>query len=109
MALYESIFIARPDVASSDVKAITDKFTSVVKDGGGNVVDSEYWGLRNLAYRVKKNKKGHYTMLKVDAPAKAIQELDRQQRLHDDVIRSVNIRVDAFSKEPSPLLKAAND
>lgn len=101
MAFYESTFIARQDISTSDVEKLTKEFSELVTKLGGKVIKDEYWGLRNLAYLVKKNKKGHYVMLGIDAPADAVKELDRKLRLHDDVIRNVTIRVDSISKEPS--------
>ena len=104
MAFYESIFIVRQDVSAGDVEKIADTFTKVVKDNGGTVVKKESWGLRNLAYKVKKNRKGHYIMLCLDAPAAVITELQRQYKLHEDVIRYMTVAVEEISKKPSPIL-----
>ncbi len=106
MAFYEAVFIARSDISSGDVQKLTDKFTALIKELGGKVIKSEYWGNRQLAYVVRKNKKGHYVLLGLDAPTSAIKELERQFRLSEDVIRYLTVRVEAISKEPSPLLRS---
>jgi small subunit ribosomal protein S6 len=103
MALYESTFIVRQDISAQEVDKIADIFSKVVNDNKGKVVKKEYWGLLNLAYKVNKNKKGHYIFLGVDAPSAAIDELTRQYKLNEDVIRNLTIKVDEISKEASPL------
>jgi len=103
MALYESTFIVRQDLSSQDVEKVTDTFAQVIKDCKGKVVNKEYWGLRNLAYKVKKNKKGHYVILFIDIPS--VDELQRQYKLSEDVIRYLNIKVEEFPKEETPLAR----
>lgn len=93
MALYESVFIARQDISTQDVEKLTEKFGKVIADGKGKVIKKEYWGLRNLAYLLKKNRKGHYVMFGVDASAEAMAELQRQFSLSEDVIRSLTVKV----------------
>lgn len=105
MALYEATFIARRDISAQDVTKLTDQFSSIVTSNGGKVVKSEYWGLRNMAYKVKKNKKGHYVMLGLDAPAAAVKELERNLHLNEDVIRNLTIRVEEIEQGPSAPLK----
>ena len=105
MALYEATFIARRDISAQDVTKLTDQFSSIVTSNGGKVVKSEYWGLRNMAYKVKKNKKGHYVMLGLDAPAAAVKELERNLHLNEDVIRNLTIRVEEIEAGPSAPLK----
>ena len=107
MALYEATFIARRDISTQDVTKLTEQFSSIVTSNGGKVVKSEYWGLRNMAYRVKKNKKGHYVMLGLDAPASAVKELERNLHLNEDVIRNLTIRVEEIESGPSAPLKEA--
>jgi len=102
MSFYESTFITRQDLSAQDVEKITEYFTRVVSDHAGKVVKNEYWGLRSLAYKIKKNRRGHYVLLYLDAPADAINELERQFKLHEDVIRSLTVRVEEISQEPSP-------
>lgn len=107
MALYESTFIARQDASAQDVTKMTEKFEKLIKDHKGNLVKKEYWGLRSLAYKVKKNRKGHYTMLAIDAEPKLVSELERQYKLNENVIRFLTIKVDEVSKEASPMMKQA--
>ena len=96
MSLYENIFIARQDISGAQVDALADTFTQLLTDGGGEVKKREYWGLRNLAYRMRKNRKGHYVLLNIDAPPTAIAELERTMRINEDVIRYLTIRVSAL-------------
>ena len=109
MPLYEHIFIARQDVSGAQVDQLVETFTGVVETGGGKVVDSESWGLRNLAYRIKKNRKGHYVMMNLDAPSDVILELERQQRIHDDVLRYLTLRMDEHEEMPSVMMQGRKD
>jgi len=104
MAFYEHVFIARPDISPAQVEALTEELSSFLKDKGAKVGKTEYWGLRNLAYPINKQRKGHYSLLNVDAPAEAIHELERRHRISDDVMRYLTIRVDELDEEPSPVL-----
>lgn len=104
MPLYELTYIVRQDVPQSDVEKLTEEFAKIIKEHKGKVKGQEYWGLRNLAYRINKNRKGHYTLLKIDAPAEAISEVERRMRIHDDVMRYMTIRVEKLSDEPSPMM-----
>src|SRR3546814_9873731 len=97
MAVYECVVIARQDVATAQVEGLVADFTKILDDNGGRLAGSEYWGLRTLAYRIKKNRKGHYVMLRVDAPAAAMHELERNLRLSDDAISYLTVRVDRKS------------
>ena len=106
MPLYESVFITRQDVPSGEVESLAETFAGIVGDNGGAVEKREYWGLRNLAYRIKKNRKGHYTMFHIDAPAAAVQEMERNMRISEDVLRYLTIRVDAFEEGPSVIMQA---
>lgn len=108
MAFYESVFIARQDLSQAQAESLIGKFEKVIKDNGGKIVNHEYWGLRTLAYLIKKNKKGHYALLNIDAPANAIQEMERQMRYDEDVIRFLSIKVDALAKEPSLMMHQRN-
>lgn len=109
MALYESVFIARQDISTSQAEALTDGFAEIVTNNGGTVTKKEYWGLRNLAYRIKKNRKGHYTLLNIDGPTAAISELERNMRIHDDVLRYMTVRVDELEEAPSAVLRSRED
>lgn len=109
MALYEHVFIARQDINASQVEAITAEFSKIIEENEGKVAKSEYWGLKNLAYKIKKNRKGHYVMLNVDAPAAALAEVERQARLHEDVIRFMTIRVEELEEGQSIVLRSKAD
>ena len=106
MSLYEYTYIARQDIQPQQVDAITEQFAKIVSDNGGKVAKTESWGLRTLAYRIKKYKKGHYVHLNLDAPHAAIAELERNARLHEDVIRYMTIRVDEFEEGDSVVLRS---
>ncbi len=108
MPLYESTFIARQDIAQSDVEKISADLSSIIEEGKGKVVKTEYWGLRNLAYKINKNRKGHYGFLGIDAPVDAIKEMERKLRLNEDVIRTMTIRVDAIEDDQSAPLQTGS-
>lgn len=101
MSNYESVLIARQDLATSQVNDIVANLSDVIKNEGGEVVKVDNWGLKNLAYRIKKNRKGHYVLLNMVAPAKAIAEYERVMRLNEDIIRYMTIKVDEFNNEVS--------
>src|SRR5215210_535335 len=105
MALYEHVFLARQDLAQAQVDALAENATKILTDNGGKVVKTETWGLRSLAYRIAKNRKAHYVMLDVDAPAAAIAELERQSNINEDVIRFLTIKVDEHEKGPSAMMR----
>jgi small subunit ribosomal protein S6 len=109
MALYEHVFIARQDINSAQVESITADFTSIIEENGGKIVKSEYWGLKTLAYRIKKNRKGHYILMNIDAPHAAVSEMERQLRLNEDILRSMTIRVDELEEGPSIVLRSKAD
>ena len=105
MPLYEHVFLARQDLAQAQVDALAENATKIIEDNGGKVVKTETWGLRSLAYRIAKNRKAHYVMLDIDAPAPAMAELERQTGINEDVIRYMTIRVDAHEKGPSAMMR----
>lgn len=105
MTYYENVFIARQDISTQQVDALTEKFTKIISDNGGKVQSSEYWGLRTLAYRIKKNKKGHYVMLNIEAGGDIVQELERTMRIEEDIIRFLTTRVDELEEGPSIVMK----
>ena len=105
MALYEHVFLARQDLAQAQVDALAEAATKIVEEGKGKVVKTETWGLRNIAYRIQKNRKAHYVMLEIDAPAGVIAELERQTAINEDVIRYMTIRVDAHEQGPSAMMR----
>jgi small subunit ribosomal protein S6 len=106
MPLYENVFIARQDVSGAQVDALADTFTQLVADNGGEVRKREYWGLRNLAYRMRKNRKGHYVLLHLSAPPAAVAELERTMRINEDVIRYLTIRVGELEEGPSVVMQS---
>jgi small subunit ribosomal protein S6 len=106
MPLYENIFIARQDATAAQVEALTETFTNIITEQGGQVTKKEYWGLRSLAYRIKKNRKGHYTLFNLDAPPAAVQEMERNMRINEDVLRYLTIRVDELEEGPSAMLQS---
>ncbi|WPY00335.1 30S ribosomal protein S6 [Candidatus Trichorickettsia mobilis] len=106
MAFYESVFIIRQDISSSDVDKIIDDFTKIAKDNGSTIIKTEYWGLRTLAYEINNNTKGHYVFLGLEAKAAAIQEMERKMKLSENIIRFLTINVESISSEPSPILKS---
>jgi small subunit ribosomal protein S6 len=105
MRAYEHTFIARQDLSPQQAQALADSYAGVIAEHGGEVTKNEYWGLRNLAYRIKKNRKGHYLHLNLRAPSAAIDELERQERLSDDVIRYLTVRVDELDDGPSIIMQ----
>jgi small subunit ribosomal protein S6 len=105
MPLYESVFIIRQDIPAAQVEAIASGFADTVSNQGGKVEKTEQWGLRNLAYRIKKNKKGHYVMFNLDAPPAAVAELERTMRLNEDVLRFLTVRVEELETGPSAMLR----
>jgi small subunit ribosomal protein S6 len=106
MPLYENVFIARQDISGAQVDALADSLTQLVADNGGEVKKREYWGLRNLAYRMRKNRKGHYVLLNIAAPSAAVAELERTMRINEDVIRYMTIRVDTLEEGPSVIMQS---
>lgn len=104
MALYESVFIARQDIAASQVDTLIERFENVIDANGGKITKKENWGLRSLAYRMNKNRKGYYVLFNIDAPAKAVIEMERQMRLDEDVIRYLSVRVEELEEGPSAIL-----
>ncbi len=110
MAFYENVFIARQDLAQAQVDALADQMTELLKGLGGEVKKREYWGLRSLTYRIKKNRKGHYVYLGLECSGTALTELERQLRLNEDVLRFLSVRVDeAFEEGPTAMMQKRED
>jgi len=101
MPLYEHVFISRQDLSNAQAEGLIEHFSTVLTDNGGKVLENEYWGVKTMAYKINKNRKGHYAFLRSDAPAPAVQEMERLMRLHEDVMRVMTIRVDAHEEGPS--------
>ena len=106
MPLYESTFIARPDISSQQVDGLAEQFREILTEAGGEIAKTEYWGLRSLAYRIKKNRKGHYYFMNIDAPPEAIAAMERTMRINEDVIRYLTVRVDEHDPNPAPLTQS---
>src|SRR5882757_5697288 len=108
MALYETVFIARQDISSSNAEALIETFAALIAEGQGEVKKREYWGLRTLAFRIKKNRKGHYVLFNIDAPSAAVVEMERNMRINEDVLRYLTVRVEALEEGPSAMLQNRN-
>jgi len=109
MPLYEHVFIARQDLSNTQAEGLIEHFSTLLSDNGGKLVDHEYWGIKTMAYKINKNRKGHYAYLRTDAPAAAVQEMERMMRLHDDVMRVLTIKVDAHKEGPSVQMQKRDD
>lgn len=109
MALYETVIIARQDISAKQAEDMASAFAKIVNDNGGKLKNTESWGLRNLAYKIKKNRKGHYTLMHFDAPASAIAEMERNIRLHEDVLRFLTVTIEKLPEGPSAILKPSQD
>ncbi|MBZ6076903.1 30S ribosomal protein S6 [Microvirga puerhi] len=105
MPLYEHVFLARQDVTSQQVEAMVDQYKAVIEQNGGKVEKTEMWGVKSLAYRIKKNRKAHFTMFNLDAPAPAVAEMERQMRINEDILRFMTIRVEELETEPSVMMQ----
>jgi len=106
MPLYENVFIARQDISGAQVEQLADGFTQLIAEQGGQVKKREYWGLRNLAYRMNKNRKGHYVLFNIEAPAPAIAELERTMRINEDVLRYLTLRIEKIDEGASPIMQS---
>ena len=109
MRLYESVFIARQDITSAQVEEMADEFSEIIKSSGGSIKKREYWGLRSLAYRIKKNRKGHYIMFNLETGPEALAEYERVMGLNEDVLRFLNIRIEEVDEEPSIMMKSKSE
>jgi small subunit ribosomal protein S6 len=110
MPLYEHVFLVRQDVSQTQVEALTKEFTDVIEEGQGKVTKTEYWGLKSLTFKIKKNRKAHYSLLNIDAPAAAVTEMERRMGINTDVIRFMTVKVEEHEVEPSaPMRKSDRD
>jgi small subunit ribosomal protein S6 len=107
MSLYEHVYLARQDASAQQVEELTAHLKSVVEGLGGKVAKTEYWGVKSLSYRLRKNRKAHFTLMNLDAPAAAINEIERLERLNEDVLRYLTIRVDELEEGPSAMMRRA--
>ena len=108
MALYEHVFLARQDLAQAQVDTLAEAATKIVEDNQGKVVKTETWGLRSLAYKIAKNRKAHYVMLEIDAPAGVVAELERQIQINEDIIRYMTVKVDELEAGPSVMMRKSD-
>ena len=104
MAFYEHVVIARQDISPQQAEALNEQLKAIIEEGGGHIAKIEYWGLRNLTYRIKKNRKGHYSLLAIDSPSAAVKEMERQISINEDVLRYLTVRVEELDLELSPVL-----
>jgi small subunit ribosomal protein S6 len=109
MALYEHVYLARQDISSQQVEALSEQFKTIIEHHGGKVEKVEYWGVKSIAYRIKKNRKAHFTLLNIDAPANAIAEMERQMGINEDVIRFLTVRVEELEAGPSAMMRKRDD
>jgi small subunit ribosomal protein S6 len=109
MRLYESVFIARQDITSAQVEAMADEFTEIITSAGGSIKKREYWGLRSLAYRIKKNRKGHYVMFNMETGPDALREYERIMGLNEDILRFLNLQIEEVEEAPSIMMQAKTE
>ena len=109
MALYESVIIGRQDLTASQFETLIEEFILVLKSQNGEVKKKEHWGLRNLAYKINKNRKGHFVMLNIDSPPTAIAEYERLMGLHEDIVRFLTIKIDEINDTPSPMMNGKSE
>ena len=109
MARYEHVYLARQDISAQQVEALTGHFKEVIESNDGKVTKVEYWGVKSLAYRIKKNRKAHFSLFNIDAPPAAITEMERQMGLNEDVLRFITIRVDALEEGPSAMMRKRDE
>ena len=108
MPLYEHVYLARQDLSAQQVEELTAKLSAVITEAGGKVTKNEYWGLKSLSYRIRKNRKAHLTLLNIDASPAALSEVERQERLHEDVLRYLTIRVEELEEGPSAMMRKSD-
>ena len=109
MRLYESVFIARQDITSAQVEAMADEFAEIITSAGGSIKKREFWGLRSLAYRIKKNRKGHYVMFNLETGPEALREYERIMGLNEDVLRFLNLNIEEVEEGPSIMMQAKTE
>jgi small subunit ribosomal protein S6 len=108
VALYEHVFLARQDVSQQQVDALVEQYSGLISEMGGSVAKTEYWGMKSLSFRIKKNRKAHYTLMNIDAPSDAVSEMERQMGINEDVLRFMTIRVDEFEEGPSAMMRKSD-
>jgi small subunit ribosomal protein S6 len=108
MPLYEHVFLARQDVSNAQVEALVKEYTDVIEQGGGKITKNEYWGVKSLAYKIKKNRKAHFSLLNIDAPHAAVAEMERRMGLSPEILRFLTLKVDAHETEPSVMMRKSD-
>ena len=108
MALYEHVFLARQDVSNAQVEALTKEFSDLIEQGGGKVTKSEYWGVKSLAYKIKKSRKAHFSLLNIDAPPAAVAEMERRMGLSTEILRFLTVKVEEHETEPSAMMRKSD-
>lgn len=108
MPLYEHVFLARQDISAQQVEGLVQDFRTIIEGRGGTISKNEYWGLKGLTFRIKKNRKAHFSLMNIDARPDAVAELERQMRLSTDIIRFLTVRVDEHEQGPSPMMRRAD-
>lgn len=108
MALYEHVFLARQDVSNAQVEALTKEFSDLIEQGGGKITKSEYWGVKGLAYKIKKSRKAHFSLLNIDAPPAAVAEMERRMGLSTEILRFLTVKVEAHETEPSVMMRKSD-
>jgi small subunit ribosomal protein S6 len=108
MPLYEHVFLARQDISAQQVEGLVQDFRTIIEGRGGAIGKTEYWGLKGLTFRIKKNRKAHFSLMNIDAPPDAVVELERQMCLSTDIIRFLTVRVDEHEQGPSPMMRRAD-
>ncbi len=109
MALYEHVFLTRQDATQAQVDALVEQFKGIITAGGGTVTKSEYWGVKSISFRIKKNRKAHYTLMNIDSPPAAVAEMERQMSISEDVIRNMTVKVEALEEGPSAQMRRRED
>ncbi len=109
MPLYEHVFLCRHDISQAQVENLSAGFRKIIEDNGGKISRTEYWGLKPLAYKIKKNRKAHFSLMNIDAPHAAVAEMERQMRLSEDVLRFLTLRVEELDEQPSPMMRPDRD
>ncbi len=105
MPFYEHVFLSRQDVSAQQVETMTEQFKGIIEAAGGTISKIEYWGVKSLAYRIKKNRKAHFALLNISAPAAGVAEMERQMKINEDVIRFMTIKVEALEEGPSAMMQ----
>ncbi len=106
MPLYEHVFLVRQDVSSAQVETLTAQFKAIIEGDGGTIAKAEYWGVKSLTYRIKKNRKAHFSLMNIDANHSAVAEMERQMQLSEDVVRFLTLKVDAHEEGPSAMMRS---